>query len=259
MRARIDGGRAASTAIYFLLARGERSHWHRVDAVEVWHFTPARRWARDRSQRQGRSNASRSDPISPPASARRRSCRRMPGRRPTASATGRWSAARSRRDSNCRVRAGAEGLVAGERSGHALRLLLIEAAAGVLNCVLVPPRPGTKPADRRQQGMRRVGSVRTRAGTVGKTLRVTSPSRSSPRSVKVSIRCEILPSERRNSLKRLGPFPSMMTTRTVHLSPTRDSTSLTAPGAPRVIPGYPVSSMCLLAVRAWPYFSGNKS
>ncbi len=31
-------GRAASTAIYFLLARGERSHWHRVDAAEVWHF-----------------------------------------------------------------------------------------------------------------------------------------------------------------------------------------------------------------------------
>jgi predicted cupin superfamily sugar epimerase len=34
----VEGGRAASTAIYFLLARGERSHWHRVDAVEVWHF-----------------------------------------------------------------------------------------------------------------------------------------------------------------------------------------------------------------------------
>jgi predicted cupin superfamily sugar epimerase len=34
----VDGGRAASTAIYFLLARGERSHWHRVDAAEVWHF-----------------------------------------------------------------------------------------------------------------------------------------------------------------------------------------------------------------------------
>jgi predicted cupin superfamily sugar epimerase len=31
-------GRAASTAIHFLLARGERSHWHRVDAAEVWHF-----------------------------------------------------------------------------------------------------------------------------------------------------------------------------------------------------------------------------
>jgi predicted cupin superfamily sugar epimerase len=34
---RVDG-RAHSTAIYFLLARGERSHWHRVDAVEVWHY-----------------------------------------------------------------------------------------------------------------------------------------------------------------------------------------------------------------------------
>ena len=31
-------GRSASTAIYFLLARGERSHWHRVDAVETWHY-----------------------------------------------------------------------------------------------------------------------------------------------------------------------------------------------------------------------------
>jgi hypothetical protein len=31
-------GRAASTSIYFLLARGERSHWHRIDAVEIWHY-----------------------------------------------------------------------------------------------------------------------------------------------------------------------------------------------------------------------------
>jgi predicted cupin superfamily sugar epimerase len=31
-------GRSRSTAIYFLLARGERSHWHRIDAVEVWHY-----------------------------------------------------------------------------------------------------------------------------------------------------------------------------------------------------------------------------
>ena len=30
-------GRARSTAIYFLLSRGERSRWHRIDAVEVWH------------------------------------------------------------------------------------------------------------------------------------------------------------------------------------------------------------------------------
>jgi len=31
-------GRSRSTAIYFLLARGERSQWHRVDAAEVWHY-----------------------------------------------------------------------------------------------------------------------------------------------------------------------------------------------------------------------------
>jgi len=29
-------GRALSTAIYYLLQAGERSHWHRVDAVESW-------------------------------------------------------------------------------------------------------------------------------------------------------------------------------------------------------------------------------
>jgi uncharacterized protein len=31
-------GRVASTAIYFLLQAGEVSSWHKVDAVEVWHF-----------------------------------------------------------------------------------------------------------------------------------------------------------------------------------------------------------------------------
>ena len=37
--ARLDANRrSVSTAIYFLLARGERSHWHRIDAVEVWHY-----------------------------------------------------------------------------------------------------------------------------------------------------------------------------------------------------------------------------
>jgi predicted cupin superfamily sugar epimerase len=30
--------RAHSTGIYFLLAAGERSHWHKVDAMEVWHY-----------------------------------------------------------------------------------------------------------------------------------------------------------------------------------------------------------------------------
>ena len=33
-----DGGRGAMTSILYLLAEGEASHWHRVDAAEVWHF-----------------------------------------------------------------------------------------------------------------------------------------------------------------------------------------------------------------------------
>jgi predicted cupin superfamily sugar epimerase len=31
-------GRAVATAIHFLLRHGERSHWHRVDAAEIWCF-----------------------------------------------------------------------------------------------------------------------------------------------------------------------------------------------------------------------------
>ena len=30
------GGRGAASSILFLLAAGERSHWHRVDAAEIW-------------------------------------------------------------------------------------------------------------------------------------------------------------------------------------------------------------------------------
>ena len=32
------GPRAASTAILFLLHAGERSHWHRIQSDEAWHF-----------------------------------------------------------------------------------------------------------------------------------------------------------------------------------------------------------------------------
>lgn len=32
------GTRPAGTAIYFLLAKGENSHWHKVDATEIWHY-----------------------------------------------------------------------------------------------------------------------------------------------------------------------------------------------------------------------------
>jgi predicted cupin superfamily sugar epimerase len=31
-------GRAHSTAIFYLLEGGDRSHWHTVDAIEIWHY-----------------------------------------------------------------------------------------------------------------------------------------------------------------------------------------------------------------------------
>jgi len=38
-RDRTEGeGRGAGTAIYFLLQAGGISHWHRVDATEIWHW-----------------------------------------------------------------------------------------------------------------------------------------------------------------------------------------------------------------------------
>ena len=43
--ATLADGRAAGTAILFLLEEGQRSHWHRVDAEELWIFqagTPLR-------------------------------------------------------------------------------------------------------------------------------------------------------------------------------------------------------------------------
>jgi hypothetical protein len=32
------GGRATATAIHFLLEAGQNSHWHKVDAAEIWLF-----------------------------------------------------------------------------------------------------------------------------------------------------------------------------------------------------------------------------
>ncbi len=31
-----DGARGAVTAIHFMLEPGQRSHWHRIDATEIW-------------------------------------------------------------------------------------------------------------------------------------------------------------------------------------------------------------------------------
>lgn len=34
-----EGERPTASAILYLLAAGERSHWHRVDAVEIWQYS----------------------------------------------------------------------------------------------------------------------------------------------------------------------------------------------------------------------------
>ncbi len=49
-----DGGRGAATAILFLLAAGERSHWHRVDAAELWLWQAGAPLRLDMSEGQGR-------------------------------------------------------------------------------------------------------------------------------------------------------------------------------------------------------------
>src|SRR5688572_2976272 len=61
---------------------------------------------------------------------------------------------------------------------------------------------------------------------LGVTVRLTIPSRSRLRNVSVSMRCDTLGISRRSSLKRFDPSPSVCTTRTVHLSPMRDSNVL---------------------------------
>ena len=75
--ARLDAeGRARSTAIYFLLARGERSHWHRIDAVEIWHYYAGDALTLQIADDDGESAVSGSVLTSPPAKYRRQSCRR---------------------------------------------------------------------------------------------------------------------------------------------------------------------------------------
>src|SRR5215217_5466540 len=61
---------------------------------------------------------------------------------------------------------------------------------------------------------------------LGVTVRLTRPSRSRLRSVSVSMRCDTLGISRRSSLNLLEPSPRVDTTRTVHLSPMRESNVL---------------------------------
>jgi predicted cupin superfamily sugar epimerase len=75
-----SGERAHSTAIYFLLRAGEVSHWHRVDAAEVWHYYKGAPLELKLRKRASPRNASCLAPILRAANARRRPYRQMRGR-----------------------------------------------------------------------------------------------------------------------------------------------------------------------------------
>ncbi len=60
-----EGTRAAGTAIYYLLEAGQRSHWHRVDAAEVWHWYGGAPLALSLSQEGGPASVHRLGPFGP--------------------------------------------------------------------------------------------------------------------------------------------------------------------------------------------------
>jgi len=88
--------RAHSTAIYYLLKAGERSHWHRVDAAEVWHWYAGGPLALSVSPDSQFAARAILGPDSRKATGRSSSSRPAIGRRPNPSAPSRSSAARSR-------------------------------------------------------------------------------------------------------------------------------------------------------------------
>ncbi len=86
----------ATTAIYYLLRAGERSHWHRVDATEIWHF-----YGGDPLELTLSPDGRQIDRhvLGPDLTAGQRpqlASRPAPGSRPVLSAGGRWPAARWR-------------------------------------------------------------------------------------------------------------------------------------------------------------------
>ena len=139
IRPRPASGRAASTAIYFLLRAGEVSRWHRVDAAEVWHWYAGAPLALTIADDSGPRDASGSARISPPASGRRRWCR--PDAWQQAESLGAFTLVGCTVAPGFRVRglrAGAAGLRAG-LSGHGGRLPIVQAvhryAQPLIHCV----------------------------------------------------------------------------------------------------------------------------
>ena len=88
-----DGGRGAITSIYYLLRAGEVSAWHRIDAVEIWHYY-AGAVLRLELSLDGVDDDEPSSGGETTARGPRSRFLSAPGRVPVPKATGRWSAAR---------------------------------------------------------------------------------------------------------------------------------------------------------------------
>ncbi len=86
----VGPGRAASTAIYFLLDAGRASAWHRIDATEIWLFHAGAPLLLSLSADGRTTTDQRLAPTFSPASARRPSCQRIAGRRPAPLEPGPW-------------------------------------------------------------------------------------------------------------------------------------------------------------------------
>ena len=134
-----------------------------------------------------------------------------------------------------------------------LASLCIEAEPGLQNSRSVLARPTAKCTDRPQEGATELGQLVVDArGDGGKYRTGDKAVPFNPRNVNVSMRCEMLAIERRSSLNRFGPSPSVTTTSTLHLSPMRSRTSLTArqsSGTSRVLGDMDVRScLCLTGI-----------
>jgi len=85
-----DGGRGAVTSIHFLLAAGETSHWHRVDADELWIWNAGGPLTLDLSPDGTGTTSFLLGPISAPGHGSSIACHAAYGRRPGPAAPGRW-------------------------------------------------------------------------------------------------------------------------------------------------------------------------
>ena len=83
------GGRGAASTILFLLTAGERSHWHRVDASEIWIWQAGAPLTLGLCQADGARQTIRLGPDAGTAKFFKAWCRRMFGRKRPALAPGR--------------------------------------------------------------------------------------------------------------------------------------------------------------------------